>query len=343
MQPCYRPTSRHGALLIIVTGLATLLLALALAFLATMRSDGDRTRDIVNDTQARMMLNAAISYVLETSRIGWGDHETQGWNDIRNHAVGPIPLNRDPEVGPPNQPTYAVWAARPNRWPAPGTKMRADVSVWTRPPAAVRSGPRNPIRIGPGLPVQDDVDENRILIAGLHGGSGSYRSVSEVWRAGSYDRPDPEAVVDPRAGAAAAAQFNLGDQRPRAGTAGRAWFRIYRETAADHDGVGGPFYDVVNLNGGHGIDRNGNDVGYPDNASVFLVTCGAGATLGFRDWSDVQLAGAESAFLNDAVYFQQLRSAETLLWYRIEWSPLTGDYGPMGRRKGYPVPNTAWR
>ncbi|MBA3683811.1 MAG: hypothetical protein H0W72_00985 [Planctomycetes bacterium] len=342
MSTACSPAARRGALLIIVTGLATLLLALSLAFLATMRSDGDRTREIVRDTQARIMLNAAISYVLETSRIGWGDSETQGWNDIRNHAVGPIPLNRNPEAGSLTQPSNAVWAASPSSWPAPGTAMRTAMAVWTRPPVAVRAGSRNPIRIGPGLPIQDDVDETRILLAGLHGDVGSYRSVSEVWRAGSYDRPDPEAVVDPRISAAAAAQFVAGDQRPRAGTAGRSWFRVYRETAADHNGDRDPYYDVINLNGGRGIDANGADRPYPPNASVFVVTCGAGATLGFRRWTEVVAAGAQQSFLNQQTYFDQLRGTEIILWYRIEWSPQAGDYGPMGRRKAYPRPNHSY-
>ncbi|MBA3683808.1 MAG: hypothetical protein H0W72_00970 [Planctomycetes bacterium] len=337
---CTHP--RRGSLLIIVTGMAALLLALSLAFLATMRGDGDRTRKIMSDTQARMMLNAAISYVLETARIGWGAHETQGWNDVRNHAVGPIPLDRNPEAGSLTQPTYAVWAAAPSEWPAPGTAMRAALSVWSRPPAAVRAGPRNPIHIGPGLPLQDDVSPDSIRTAGLHGDVGSYRSVSEVWRMGSYDHPDPEAIVDPRASAAAAVQFAAGDSRPRAGTSARAWFRIYRESAADHDGDGTPYYDVLDLNGGSGVDYQGNERPYPPNASVFVVTCGSGATLGFRRWSEVVAAGADLTFMGDQSYFEELRSAETVLWYRIEWSPLTGDYGPMGRRKGYPLPNQGW-
>ncbi|MBA3686010.1 MAG: hypothetical protein H0W72_12345 [Planctomycetes bacterium] len=325
---------RRGALLIIVTGMAALLLSLAMAFLSTMRSDGDRTRWVARDTQARMMLNAAICYVLESSRLGWGDQETQGWNDLRNHAVGPIPIDRDPGVGDPRQPTHRVWTV--GQWPAPGTSMRAAMAVWERSPSAVRPGPRNPILVGPGLPLQDDADERRILVAGLHGDSGSYRSLSDVWRIASYDRPDPAAVVDPRTDPA---DFRSGDGRPRLGTSNLAWFRMYRESAADHDGDRSPYYDVLDLNGGRGTAADGTTgVAYPPNASVFLITCGAGASQGFRDWADVVAAGATASFLDDPSYFSDIRSEESVLWYRIEWSAQTGDYGPKGRRQnqGWP-------
>ncbi|MBA3684593.1 MAG: hypothetical protein H0W72_05060 [Planctomycetes bacterium] len=329
-----RGASRRGALLIIVTGLAALLLSLALTFLSTMRSDGERTRAIVRDTQARIMLSAAICYVLETSRLGWGDQETQGWNDVRNHAVGPIPIDADPEAGDPRAPTNRVWTS--GEWPAPGTSMRAAMAVWERAPAAVRAGPRNPIAVGPGLPLQDDADENRILVAGLHGDYGSYRSLGDAWRVGSYDRPDPAAVVDPRVDPLA---FRAGDAKPRPGTSNLAWFRVYRESAGDHDGDRVPYYDVLDLNAGRGADWNGAaDIAYPPNASVFVVTCGAGASLGFRDWDEVLASDAGGTFLDDSAYFAEIRGAETVLWYRIEWSAQTGDYGPKGRRMNWSTP-----
>ncbi|MBA3683781.1 MAG: hypothetical protein H0W72_00830 [Planctomycetes bacterium] len=329
--------ARRGALLIIVTGLAALMLSLALVFLSTMRSDGEHTRSIVRDTQARMMLNAAISYVLETSRLGWGSQETQGWNDIRNHAIGPIPIDRDPEAGSVNQPTNAVWSpALPLRWPAPGSKMRAPMYVWQRAPSAVRAGQPNPIRVGPGLSVQDiPGNDQGIRVAGLHGYNGDHTSVLDIWRAASLDAPDPAPVIDPSTSLAA---FRDGDAKPRDNTSNRAWFRIYRETWEDHDGSGDPYYDVVNLNGGRGRDWNGNDVAYAHNASVFLVTCGSGATLGFRDWPDVLASGAASSFLSDPSVFAQLRSEEHILWFRIEWSPNTGDFGPKGSRMNETAP-----
>ncbi len=319
--------ARAGALLIIVTGISALLLSLALVFLSTMRSEAAKVHAVMSDTQARMMLNAAICYVLETSRLGWGDQETQGWNDIRNHAVGPIPIDKDPTLGDPREPQHRVWRA--GVWPAPGSVMREPMYAWTRPPSAVRSGPRNPILVGPGSSLQDDPGNgDAVRINGLHGQTGSYTSIDDIWRIASFDRPDPAAVVDPTS-----AGFAAGDAKPLSGSANRAWFRLYRESSGDHDGVGGPYYDVVNLNGGSGTDWFGTSaVDYPPNASVFLATCGAGATLGFRTWQEVIDAGATDAFLGDSSYFADLRSAETILWFRFEWSPFTGDYGPKGRR-----------
>ncbi|MBA3684152.1 MAG: hypothetical protein H0W72_02810 [Planctomycetes bacterium] len=322
-----RAPSRRGAILIIVTGLSALLLSLTLVFLSSMHGEAAQVGQVLRDTQARMMLNAAMCYVMETSRLGWGDQETVGWNDIRNHAVGPIPIDQNPTLGDPREPQHRVWTA--GTWPAPGSTMRATMYAWTRPPAAVRSGPRNPVRVGQGLSLQDDPgNPNAVVIAGLHGDSGSYSSMSDIWRYGSFDNPDPTPVVDP-----AGAGFASGDAMPRSGSTSRAWFRLYREAADDHDGVGLPYYDVVNLNGGRGTDWFGTpDVAYPPNASVFLATCGAGATQGFRDWAEVVQAGATATFLGDSSYFEQLRSQEVILWYRFEWSPHTGDYAPKGRR-----------
>jgi hypothetical protein len=327
MKPSPMPR-RDGAVLIIVTGLSALLLSLALAFLASMRSEASHVRAVARDTQARIMLNAAMCYVMETSRLGWGDHETQGWNDIRNHAVGPIRIDRDPTLGDPRMPTHRVWTS--GTWPAPGTAMRGSMHAWTRPPSAVRAGVRNPIRVGPGLSLQDDPGNgNAVAIVGLHGDYGSYTSMDQIWRYASFDEFDPAPVVD-----ATSSGFTLGEPRPRSGTENRAWFRVYREAESDHhDGDRVPYYDVVNLNGGRGTDLDGtHNVAYPPNASVFLATCGCGATQGFRTWSEVVAAGATAMFLGDASYFAELRSDETILWYRFEWSPYTGDYGPKGRR-----------
>ncbi|MBA3685467.1 MAG: hypothetical protein H0W72_09535 [Planctomycetes bacterium] len=321
---------RRGVLLIIVTGLAALLLSLAVAFLASMRDDGERTRALAQDIQARLMLHAATCYILETARIGWGDDETMGWNDIRNHAVGPIAITADPFAGDPNQPTNRLWTS--GTWPAPGSVMRAPVYTWERAPYAVLAGARNPIEIGDAYTVRDDpLNDQALALAGHHGDWGSHQSLTEVWRIGTYDRPDPAPVIDPTVDLAA---FAAGDARPRTATSGLAWFRVYREAWEDHDGDGTPYFDVVDLNGGLGTDWSGvAATAYPKNASVFVITCGAGATLGFRDWDEVVLAGAEASFLDDEGFFTTLRTSETILWYRMEWSPTTGDLAAKGRRE----------
>jgi hypothetical protein len=76
-----------------------------------------------------------------------------------------------------------------------------------------------------------------------------------------------------------------GDDTPTTDSAGRAWFRILRE---------GP--------------------------STFLITCGAGGTLGFRSYAEVVAQGQQDLFNNDPGFFSILATQESRLWYRAEWS-----------------------
>jgi hypothetical protein len=79
-----------------------------------------------------------------------------------------------------------------------------------------------------------------------------------------------------------------GDMTPRAGTAGRCWFRLVREPSG----------------------------------AVFTVTCGAGGTRGFRSWSEVIAEGQQQVF-GDQTAFAVMQAQEIRLWYRVEWSPAT--------------------
>ncbi len=331
--------TRHGALLIIVTGISALILSLAVAFLTVMRSDGQQTLSVVQDVQARAMLVAAQCYIEETARLGWGEEETLGWNDIRSHAVGPIPITQDPWEGPVEQPTHAVWVA--GQWPAPGTVLRAPMWVWERPPFAIRAGSRNRIVVQPagqagasGLE-DDPVNANAVVLVNHQGMSGSYSLMPDIWRLGKLDDPDPAPVLDPTVDPVG---WRSGDAQARVGTNHLAWFRIYRERPQDHDGDGDPYYDVVNCNGGRAPNRNGVEVDQAPNASIFLITCGAGASLGFRNWAEVLSAGAGAAFHNDPEIFAMVRSEESLLWFRTEWSPFIGDYSGKGLRQGQAPP-----
>ncbi len=85
------------------------------------------------------------------------------------------------------------------------------------------------------------------------------------------------------------AAFAAGDARTRPGTDGRAWFRVLRIAPAR-----------------------------------FLVTSGAGASAGFRDWNEVEDAGATEVFA-DRGAFTRIRDAETRHWWLIEWSASSGD------------------
>jgi len=98
--------------------------------------------------------------------------------------------------------------------------------------------------------------------------------------------PDPQPQADTRAAFMSIDPGSV-DRRVRQSSAHRSWFRVYRE---------GP--------------------------ATFVITCGAGGTLGFRDWDEVEGAGASyAAEFGDQSVFDTLRAQETRLWYRVEWSP----------------------
>jgi hypothetical protein len=80
--------------------------------------------------------------------------------------------------------------------------------------------------------------------------------------------------------------YETGDRRPRATSTAMSWFRVYR-----------------------------------DGPATFVVTCGGGATMGFRDWPEVVAQGEQAQFYFDQDVFQDALAAEIRLWYRIEWSP----------------------
>jgi hypothetical protein len=78
------------------------------------------------------------------------------------------------------------------------------------------------------------------------------------------------------------------DAKPRVETYGRAWFRVHR-----------------------------------DGPATFVLTVGAGATNGWRDYDEVEAAGATATalFNDDRALFNALLTQETRMWYRVEWSP----------------------
>lgn len=85
--PVGRP-SRHGALLVVVAGIAAMFAGLTFTYLLRMRSDVEESRILLREAQARVMLNAALAYIQESSRIGWG-REAFGWCDVRDGQPGP--------------------------------------------------------------------------------------------------------------------------------------------------------------------------------------------------------------------------------------------------------------
>ncbi len=307
----------------------------------------------------------------KTGSDPWGDgspgYEGFGWTDVRDGGVGPRgPRYHDPTpaaASGPRQgklPTPTWWtggpyptdsdgnafnpftyaeAALPSAdvrvWPCPGSAMRADVYLQKRPPCAVRMNKvANPFYARgdeastPAYqalldgPYDQDLAKHR---AQHDGGvrdpvTGAY-SMGTVgnawlpfmkqWRTEGIGALDPQPVSDTWS------DFRAGDQAPRPSSTNLAWFRIYRELPSDHDNDGTPWFDRVPLQG-HG---------------VFVIACGAGASLGYRFWSvsdpgfsralEAQTAQESGLFVDEAM-FRQIRESERILWYRAEWTAMQG-------------------
>ena len=112
--------------------------------------------------------------------------------------------------------------------------------------------------------------------------------------------PDPMPVLAPADAThpteSEFAAFEAGDPRPRPNSTGMAWFRLYRlGSSAD------PRFSRYN-------------------AATFIVTCGAGASLGYRSWPEVTADNQQAVFGGDPVAFSAMVTAETRLWYLVEWS-----------------------
>jgi hypothetical protein len=250
--PAFQP-ARAGTLLIIVAGVSALLAGMALTFLSRMRSDAEESALFLAQTQARVMLQAALTYVAETSRIGWDDpatpehEEAFGWVDVRDGRPGPRDFRgnllftcADPAIG------------IGTRWPAVGSWTICDAHIWTRPPTAIRAtAAPNPIRQDPALPWS--------TLVGF-------------------------ANLEPQPAAGSFTQFLAGDKKPLPGTENPCWFRVYRRKPA-----------------------------------VFIITCGAGSSGGYRSWAEVQAAGLAAQWGSEAEW-QGLRNQEPLLWYETEWN-----------------------
>jgi len=98
--------------------------------------------------------------------------------------------------------------------------------------------------------------------------------------------PDPMPVVTrPMSTPAALNDYIAGDQGARGNSTGMSWFRVYRD----------------------GLD-------------TFVITCGAGGSLGFNNWDEVQGAQAQGLFNNDLGMFLALLDDEVRMWYRVQWS-----------------------
>jgi hypothetical protein len=256
--------SRRGALLIICAGLASLLAAMCFAFLVRIRLDNEEATRLAQEVQARTMLSAALMYVQETARLGWGE-ETYGWRDARDGMPGPRGFNGKWPGG------MDTWIGANGRaligagvFPAiGGTAARNPMYTMRRPPYAIKPHlSLNPVPLGPA-------DANDAA------------KLTQAWSAliGFANR-DPQPVE------ASWPDFRDGDRTPRSLTGPAAWFRVRRSDVA-----------------------------------TFVLTCGAGNTMGFRNWTEVTDAGMIDTFGSQDA-FDAARRDEIILWYQVEWSEM---------------------
>ncbi|MDA3961164.1 MAG: hypothetical protein PF961_10265 [Planctomycetota bacterium] len=367
--------ARSGVLLIIVAGIAAMLVALVTSFFMWMQQDARESQLTVMEAQSRAMLHAGLAYIQEGSLLGWapttGDSfATFGWTDVRDGSLGP----RGPRAAGASSASNAI--ANPSwwpggylpfpsdsqlpkvterHWPCPGSSLRGHMAVWERPPSAVQGiQAPNPIR-PPQTYRHDDPNWDT-----------PYTSTVSNWQSAYANPADPHfafgkdsgalGMLDPQPVSDTWAAFRAGDLRTKAGTGDRAWFRIYRELLTDHDGDGlvhpganvsatkvGWVHDTVAL-------YDPNDPA-PDhkNWNVFIITCGAGPTRGYRFWdisdpgfsrATEPVTAAESGIFPDEASFHAMRRAERILFFRVEWtSDLGGTLNPAWTYNKQNLPN----
>ncbi len=319
-----RRPARQGAILIIVAGMSALLAAMALTFLVRMRSDVEESLLSLQEAQARIMLAAGCNYIQECSRIGWDRYpnasggtnagvgtsypaatdandpfpgaspaagavnvheEAFGWVDIRDGSSGPT-TQEGRICYDPTLTGVVWWADNPHLRPA-----------WPAPTSVVRC----PMYVWqrPPCATQLTAAYNPIISDPTQSANPAYLypflsnpdpqpQVSNGWSAGS---PTVSTTLyDDGAQGASGTDFIHGDHTPRSQTMGKSWFRVLRE---------GP--------------------------ATFLITVGAGGTMGFRTYAEAQNQGYADLFNDDANFFDDLRNSELRLWYRVEWSAAVTD------------------
>ncbi len=133
--------------------------------------------------------------------------------------------------------------------------------------------------------------------------------------------PQPAVTFTGDGDAMALRNFRDGDARP-VGAGDRAWFRVYRMTRADC--------------AAH-LDRAGSPSPIRWSPALFILTCGAGATQGFRSWVEVQGDAAGEVFAGDPALFTELQASEWREWFAVEWSPAGG--GNVGEHYGRYLPD----
>lgn len=266
--------TRAGTILIVVAGISALLMSVTLAYLVNMRSDMEESELVVREAQARLVLIAGLQYIQEASRLGWDRPATPEHEE----AFGWTDV-RDGSAGPKDRLGNPLYAVGSGVFPDIGGRAaRFPLYAMEKPPYAVKTAfAYNPAPMDASLGWRDLVN---------------------------YRKPDPQPAAETWN------EFEQGRPTPRQESAGKSWFRVYR-------------------------DRNTATALVEP--ATFTITCGAGATLGYRTYQEAVDAGEADVFNNDPRYFALLRSQERILWFRSEWTSAVGGSG-MGVR----VRNGQW-
>lgn len=361
----FGPT-RRGTVLIVVAGLSALLLTMFVVLTRQVRSEVNDGVLVVRDAQARVGLSAALAYILEAARFGaGGDGETFGWTDVRDGSAGP--KGRAVNGVIPNP------VGTGSTWPQVTSVLRAPLECWECPPSAVmplmayntlkipdtwneewentsESG-RWTTNIGTVLQpkiitLTGSVSASLGYVSDRIGSTGYW--VNPTYTAGTYllntnglsalynqvynymynpgflqGQPDPSwcYALQPQPIKSTWTTFLAGhlqtDGNPkiRPESRRRAWIRIYREGPTDHAGSGN-------------TENMGNDYG------VFIVTCGAGGTEGYKSYNDPLMSADAKAAFQSQPFFDDLRRQERILWYRVKWSAFVGGGADLAAHYG---------
>jgi hypothetical protein len=298
-------TSRNGTVLIVVAGVSALLASLALTFLVRMRGDVEESEQLIRYAQAKLMLAAACNYVQEASRMGWSPYSVNPLKD---------PVSRRPPRISPDSATSSYheeafgWidvrdgSTGPKNRRGQGTPDVDPANVWFSP--AAEHDRRRPGGTRPGWPEVGSIARcpmygmvrppYAVQLTAAYNPMSTTSADPNVFCYPLLINPDPQPVVANgwRGAASAAAvsgtnyaQFEAGDHTPLARTTGRSWFRVLR-----------------------------------DGPATFVLTCGGGASMGFRDWQEVEDLNQTALFGGDQQTFETAATSEVRLWYRIEWS-----------------------
>lgn len=290
---------RRGSMLILSAGLASVLASIAAAFLIRMKTEKEESSRIVADAQARIMFTAACCYILESA---------------------------PPELTPRNAVSRGdqVLGRYFSRW-----------SAWS---GSGRLIGRFPMAV-PAL-TRHAVDYTTIYdpdVTHLGGGTSSTEKANDLtttvtdalyrleWddrgtnRRPTTWRPDPILyAAESSTGIRATAQFpgiaypSAGatwNPTPRADSVNMSWFRVYWLSYSDS--LSEPY---------KGAPWPTAPSAYTKRATArFIITCGSGASQGFRDWAEVLAANAQDLFYNDPNAFSDVIANESRLYYEVDW------------------------